>query len=408
MNYKNFIPMTSMLFNKRVMKNLFEIHKCFKANPQYKFRYLFRASWNMTKHERIIKHNGSYIINSFLPPLNSEAFMSTMKNVQGEGADFYTSHVEGKNLAPVSTSIAVTKKCMYNCWHCHASKMMKQEQKDLTATQLIKIIKDLQKFGVGIISFTGGEPLIRNDLEEIISEIDDRSITIIFSSGFGLTKERAIKLKKSGLFGIAISFDSVIPEVHDTKRGYKGAYQIALDAIHHAKNAKLYTIGQVTCTRELLQTGEIHDIAEFLKKQNIDELRILDPIPSGNLENQPNEVLTQKEKEELVKLHHLFNSKKKYPKTSVVSYVESEDQFGCVAGFKHSYIDYEGNLTACDFMDKSYGNLINEPMEKVFKKMRDACGGPKCGCFAKKQAGCANVNEVKIPKYYRLLGGKTE
>ncbi|MEG0579000.1 MAG: radical SAM protein, partial [Niameybacter sp.] len=69
-----------------------------------------------------------------------EAFHTIAKSVPGEGQDFYTSHVSGARLAPISTYVAVTKKCMYHCWHCSASHMMAQNQQDLSTEQMMKIM----------------------------------------------------------------------------------------------------------------------------------------------------------------------------------------------------------------------------------------------------------------------------
>ncbi|MGL4345686.1 MAG: radical SAM/SPASM domain-containing protein [Cellulosilyticaceae bacterium] len=404
MNIKGVMKTVPMFFSKGAVKNFLYLHKRFKENPSYRLKYLVRCSLNVIKHERIVRHDGDYIINAFLPPVNSEAFMSIAKSVPGEGAEFYTSHVEGVRLAPISTYVAITKKCMYHCWHCSASEMMARPQEDLDTDKAIKIVQNLQDLGVGIIGFTGGEPLIRKDLEQILGAIDQRSMTLLFSNGYGLTKQRARSLKQAGLFGIAISFDSVSPEVHDDKRGHNGAYDIALDAIRNAKDAGLYTMGQVVCTRELLQTGEIHEIAKFLKTQGIHELRIVEPIPCGQLQEQQDAVLTAKEQQELINLHILFNENKAYPKTSVFPYVESDQQYGCGAGVQHSYIDYEGNFRACDFIYKSYGNVLEESMEQIWARMHQSCGGPRCGCYAKNK--CNLCKGEQMPKYYQLLGGK--
>lgn len=394
----------SMFFNKQAFTNFYTLHKRFQANPDYKLKYLVNCSLNVIKNERIIKHEGKYIVNAFLPPINSKAFETIGVNVPGEGKAFYTNHVKGVRLAPISTYVAVTGKCMYHCWHCSASKMMEQGESDLATKQMIHIVKELQSLGVGIIGFTGGEPLIRQDLEEIIEAVDERSTTLLFSNGYGLTLERAKSLKKSGLFGIAISFDSTNAKAHDEKRGYEGAHRLALEAIKNAKEAGLYTMGQVVCTKEMLHTKEIHKIAKFLKEEGIHELRIVEPIPCGMLEGEKDSILTEEEKEQLINLHILFNKDKAYPKTSVFPYVESDEQYGCGAGVQHSYVDKEGNFRPCDFIYENYGNILEEPITSIWEKMQKVCGGPKCGCYAKD--GCKKCKQGKIPNYYRLLGGE--
>lgn len=393
-----------MCLSKGAIQNFYYLHKRFKENEKYKLKYLVNCSMNVIENERVVKHDGKYIINSFLPPVNSRAFRTISESVPGEGSLFYTNHVKGTRLAPISTYVAVTKRCMYNCWHCSASQMMDRVDEDLSTKEMIDVMQQLQKLGVGIIGITGGEPLVRKDLEEIIKAIDERSMTLLFSNGFGLTRERAKRLKEAGLFGIAISFDSVKASVHDAKRGYEGAHHIALEAIRNAKLEGLYTMGQVVCTREMLQSGEIHEVAKYLKKEGIHELRIVEPIPCGHLEEKTDEVLSEDEKEELIQLHIRYNHDKSYPKTSVFPYVESPNQYGCGAGIQHSYIDYQGNFRACDFIYKTYGNVLQEPLEHIWKKTHQACGKPKCQCMAKKN--CQKSMNGGIPKYYRLLGGE--
>lgn len=395
--------MVSMMLNRQVIKNFYALHKRFKQNSEYKLRYLVRCSLNVIQNERVVKHEGKYMINAFLPPLNSRAFQSICNSVPGEGAEFYKNHVLGVRLAPISTYIGITGKCMYHCWHCSASSMMEKEVSDLSTQEMIQIVQDVQKLGVGIIGFTGGEPLIRSDLEAILEAIDDRSMTLLFTNGYGLTKERAKALKEAGLFGVAISLDSIKAEVHDKKRGYEGAYQIAIEAIRNAKEAGLYTMGQTVCTKQMLRTREIHEIARFLKVEGIHELRMVEPIPCGALLEKDQERLTREEKTELIGLHSLFNKDKRYPKTAVFPYVESADQYGCGAGVQHSYIDKEGNFRPCDFVYENYGNILKEPIDEIWQKMHRACGQPKCECYAKNK--CIKCTESQIPKYYRLLGG---
>jgi len=89
--------------------------------------------------------------------------------------------------------------------------------------------------GVGIIGLAGGEPLLRNDLEEIVENIDDRSVSYVYSTGYGLTSQRARDLKSAGLYGIIIDFQSMNEGEHDEKMGFNGAYHYAVNAIENSK-----------------------------------------------------------------------------------------------------------------------------------------------------------------------------
>lgn len=405
-----------MICDKGARNNFLLLHNKFKKSPQYKLGNLIRCCRNVIKHDRIMQHQGSYVVNSFLPPINSYAFYQIAMRVPGEGPEFFENHTRGKRLAPVSTYIAVTHKCMYHCWHCSASRFMESSNKDMTTEQFLSVVKKIRDLGVGIIGFTGGEPLLRKDLEQAISfasapaeNINTKqmhsmqAMTLVFTTGFGLDLERAQSLKKAGLFGIAISLDSVSSENHDKMRSVEGAFNKAIVAIENAKKAGLYTMCQTVCTRELLQSGEIYQIAKYAKSLGIDEMRIMEPIQCGSMEDRPQEVLTKEEQKKLISLHVEMNENKLYPKVSVFPYIESEDQYGCGAGSQHSFIDADANFGPCDFLPMSYGNLLYEQAGVIWSRMHEEMGKPKYTCYAK----CKDKQE-KLPKYYRLMSGKNK
>lgn len=357
---------------------------------------------NVIRHDRLAMHDRQIVVNSFIPPLNSEAFYNIAMQVPGEGKKFFENHINGVRKAPISTYIAVTDKCMYRCGHCSAYRFMKDAKagSEFDTGQLIGIVRQLQALGVGIIGFTGGEPLLRKDLETVVASVGPSCVSFVFTTGYGLSLERARALKKAGLFGIAVSLDSPDAEKHDAFRQYEGAFDTAVEAIKNAKQAGLYTMSQTVATAEALHDGEIRELALYLKSLHIDEMRIMEPLPCGRLEGKSESVLTDEETEQLKRLHILFNGNRKYPKTSVFPYFESEDQFGCGAGTQHSFVDAGGNFGPCDFIGKSYGNLLREDVFEVWNRIHSAAGKPRCHCLAKKHgdAGC-------LPKFYRLMGG---
>ena len=402
----NTFPIIKAILNKDVRENVFHIHNRFKESKEYRPINVIKCGMNVIKNDRLVIHNGDFIVNSFLPPLNSRAYKTIVDAVPGEKGEFFHNHTTGKRLAPISTYIAVTSRCMYNCWHCSAKRFIKEKDdksKELTTEELKLIIKSIQDLGVGIVGFTGGEPLLRSDIEDLISSIDDRSISFLFSNGYSLTLEKANALKKSGLFGIGISIDSLYKENHDKKRGYVGAYENSINAIKNCKKAGLYTMAQTVCTKEMLKSGQIYELGKFLKTLGVDEVRILEPIPCGSLLVNKDEIYTVEEKNKLINLHIEFNNNKIYPKTSVFPYIEAKDQFGCGAGVQHSYIDNEGNFMPCDFVAESFGNVLSDDMKDIWNKMHSKLEHPRTYCYAKK---CDKCKENDLPRYYKLLRGE--
>lgn len=399
MNIKLILKMSC---NVAVIKNFLWLHKRFRINKDYHIHNMIRCGLNIIKHDRLVQHDHNFLVNSFIPPINSQAFHTIASHVPGTGADFFENHTTGLRTAPISTYIAVTDKCMYHCWHCSANKFMKDACKgsEFTTEQLKEVVHQLQEFGVGILGFTGGEPLLRTDLEEVLKTIDKRSVTYLFTTGYHLTYERAKSLKEAGLFGVAISIDSLDEQAHNAMRQNPNAYKEAINAIQNAKRAGLYTMSQTVCTRELLHDG-IYELAAYLKQLGVDEMRIMEPLPCGSLQEHQEAVLTQDEQKQLIQLHITLNKNKTCPKASVFPYVESEAQFGCGAGVQHSYIDNKGNFGACDFLNKTYGNIFQEDIHEIWKRMYDDVKGPHCKCIAKHCESCG-----KLPKFYRLMKGK--
>ena len=393
-----------MCLNKDIIKTFLSIHQRFKKHPDYKIKNMIKCGLNIIQHDRLIKHDGKYLVNSFIPPINSQAFHSIVDHVPGMGKDFFEHHTLGLRSAPISTYIATTDKCMYHCWHCSAYKFMKDAslKSEFTTKQLKEIIAKLQDLGVGIIGFTGGEPLLREDLEEIIASIDNRSVSYVFTTGYNLTYKRALSLKKAGLLGIAISIDSLDATSHNEMRGKNKAYDYAIEAIKNAKKAGLYTMSQTVCTRSLLTSGAIYDLARYLKQLGVDEMRIMEPLPCGALTDKIEEVLSEEEKDQLIALHIQLNEDKRYPKASVFPYVESPYQFGCGAGVQHSYIDAKGNFGPCDFMDDTYGNILEENPQEIWKRLTKAMDGPHCKCLAKNKETCKQLSQ-----FYLLMKGKS-
>ncbi|MGI6451384.1 MAG: radical SAM protein [Desulfitobacteriia bacterium] len=391
-----------MCLDKQALANFWELHRRFSRSKKYKLKNMIKCGLHVIRHDRLVKHEGQYILNSFIPPLNSPAFLNIALHVPGEGADFFENHCQGKRLAPISAYIAVTGRCKYNCWHCSASAANRQEELD--TEDMLEIVGKLQELGVGIIGFTGGEPLLRADLEQLIASINEKSVSLVFSTGYNLTLKRAESLKTAGLLGIAISLDSVSEEKHDRLRGYQGAYQQAIQAIRNAKKAGLYTMSQTVGRRELLAGGEIFQLAKMLKQEGVDEMRIIEPLPCGKLSRQPEAVLSPEEQSELKNLHLTLNHDQQYPKASVFPYFESAEQFGCGAACQHSYVDQYGNFGPCDFLGRRYGNILSENIQDLWQKMHTELGRPRCACLAKKPA----QSEQRLPKFYRLLAGDLE
>lgn len=151
---------------------------------------------------------------------------------------------------------SVTGRCNYRCRHCMVS-APSGTSGELSHEQCMDIIAQLSECGVQKVSLTGGEPLVRSDILELIDEIMRRGmfISTIYSNGKLITREFLRALKDRGIHpGFQISFDGV--GWHDWMRGVQGAEEVAFD-----------------CFRLLKENGFKFSCAMCVFKENLSSIR---------------------------------------------------------------------------------------------------------------------------------------
>lgn len=371
-----------MAFDKNVISSLLKIHGIFKKDRIYTMRKGIKAAKEIIKGEKIVKFQDKYILSTFMPPFPSKAFFTHI-NATKEKENIFKQQIYSMRSAPISIHISLTDRCMYNCLHCSAKGRVLENE--LSTEEWINVFKGLQDMNTSVIGLTGGEPLLRDDIEMLIESIDDRSSVVLFTTGLNFTMEKALKLKEKGLFGVGISLDSHIKEEHNKLRRDEDAFGNAIKGIETASKAGLYTIVQTVVLRRDINEEKLCNLFSLAKKLGAHEVKILEPIISGNLllkEDLDEIVYDNKSRKKLIEIQHRANKAGIYPKITTFAYTESKEKYGCGAGTQHSYISSSGDLYPCDFVPMNFGNVKNEKVSKLWMEMNEAIGNPKIGCFA--------------------------
>ena len=206
-------------------------------------------------HNKVVHFRDGYPVYSLTTPA---AFSKPAANFVARA--LYRT-IQNRNL-PNLMSFAVNDICNATCGHCSFYEGVDDPTRTvLTLEQCRKVIRETQELGASVINFVGGEPLLRDDLPEIISSVDkDLSTTVLFTNGW-LLEEKADALKKAGLDGIYISLDSADGETHDQIRGRSGLYDRAIRGINQAKSMGLRSSAPHKGTQEhicgsVLRTSE--------------------------------------------------------------------------------------------------------------------------------------------------------
>jgi len=161
----------------------------------------------------------------------------------------------------------VTRRCNLKCVHCYAHAIPKASDNELSTAQGKLLIDDLAQFGTPVILFSGGEPLIREDLSVLAEYAVGKGMrAVISTNGTLITADVAKTLKAIGLSYVGISLDG-LEEINDRFRGVRGAFQSALKGIENCKTAGIKVGLRFTINR--FNVGEIGAIFDLLEERNI-------------------------------------------------------------------------------------------------------------------------------------------
>ncbi|MFB6178461.1 MAG: TIGR04347 family pseudo-SAM/SPASM protein [Halorientalis sp.] len=193
----------------------------------------------------------------------------------------------------------LTKQCNLYCDHCYAAADTQVAPGELSTAAGKRLLDDLADYDIPVVLFSGGEPLVRDDLEELIAYATDLGIRPVLSTnGTLITEERARALKDAGLQYAGISVDG-LPAANDEFRGQKGAFEAALRGINACLGVGLKTGLRYTITKH--NADDLEAIVAMLYEEGLDRFCFYH-LDYGGRGNEIQDVdLTPEERREAVK-----------------------------------------------------------------------------------------------------------
>jgi MoaA/NifB/PqqE/SkfB family radical SAM enzyme len=317
-------------------------------------------------YKNLGKWNGKRIANTFAPPVGSKPMFRLLKAA-----------IKGRLLRykfPVAMTFAVTYKCQCKCVHCSAGKHFKKDVPELSTKEAKRVIDESLNLGISILAFTGGEPLLRDDIFELISHVDKRkAVPILFTNGQFLNEENSKKLAEAGLYSIFVSIDSPYPDEHDNLRGMPGLFDLAIKGIEHMKSQGIFVGLSSYATRSGTDRGMYKKIYTLAKKLDLKNVMLFDGVPTGNMLKDTSEMLTYEQREEIREFSSKIFKNDIIPPLSSQAWQNSIEGYlggiGCLAGNIQYYVSAYGDVTPCDFTPLSFGNIRKESLNKIWKRM---------------------------------------
>lgn len=297
-----------------------------------------------------------------------------------------------------------TNQCNMFCAHCYREAGKKRNE-ELNTDEGKQLIDEIARAGFRIMIFSGGEPLMREDIFELIEYAAGRGLRCVLgTNGTLITEETAIKLKRAGLMGAGISLDSLDKGRHNTLRGYENAWDLTLKGMENCKKAGLAF--QVHTTVMDWNQAEIEKITDFAVEAGAVAHHIFFLIPTGRGKEIETEALDRASYENVLRriMKKSTEVNIEIKPTCAPQFMRIANQMGlklrytkgCIAGTSYCIIGPTGRVQPCAYMDKEIGNVRETPFDviwrenEVFKRLRTEEYGGACGACRYKSAcgGC--------------------
>jgi radical SAM protein with 4Fe4S-binding SPASM domain len=303
----------------------------------------------------------------------------------------------------------LTQRCNLACAHCYISAgswySSHAELPTATCRRIIDEILEVNPAPMLILS--GGEPLLREDLEEIAAYATAGGATVVIgTNGTRLTAERIAALKDAGVRGVAVSVDSLDPTYHDRFRHGSGALEDTLAAVARLREQRLDLVVQTTLTRG--NRAELERLVAWAAEQGAVAFNLYFVVATGRAQRMQG--LSPAENEEVLRelvrlqreyLGRLMIRSKCQPQ--IMRHVHSLDpdspllnyETRCPCGVHYCRITPEGMLTPCPYLPVIAGDLRRSSFGHVWRTS-PILGALRAGALGGKCARC---------EYRKLCGG---
>jgi len=345
----------------------------------------------------------------------------------GEAAAAYQERTGIK--APRIIAWEITRSCNLSCAHCRAAAEFGAYEGELSLDQIKVTIDDIVTITNPIIILTGGEPLMRPDIWEIVDYAQDKgAMPVIGTNATLITDEIAAKMAAHKIPRISVSVDFPTAEEHDAFRGQVGCFDKTIEGIRIAKRHGIgVQINMTVTTLNADKVEAVHDLAESL---GIDAFHIFMLVPTGRGEDLLDKELPPAEYERVLAwayerqktspLHfkptdapHYYRiirqlAKAEGKKVTREEYGLDAMTRGCLGGITFCFISHVGDIQPCGYFDMQLGNVRQMPFSqiwtesKVFNELRDySLLKGKCGiCEYKAVCGGCRARALSVTGDY--------
>jgi len=299
----------------------------------------------------------------------------------------------------------MTGSCNLKCIHCHAFGG-EATYDELSTEEGMRLIDRIAASGIRTFVFSGGEPLLREDLFALIAYAKSKRFNVFIATNGTLITREVAKLLKAFDVGVVIGLDGANPETHDAIRGVEGAYDAVIAGIEHCTAEKLYLHVNIVASR--LNFDEIERIIDYGDSLGAYSYFVYNFVPCGRGETARDTTLDH---EEFNALLDLLLKKQRDVRGIIIPVAAPEywayalhrrgihrrriiqfiGQFsgGCLAEKGMVYIKPDGKVWACPFLPVQVGNVRKERVDTILDNLR-------AFTFSRGDNECAGCDYVQV------------
>jgi MoaA/NifB/PqqE/SkfB family radical SAM enzyme len=292
---------------------------------------------------------------------------------------------------PDFVSVAVTDACNCACEHCSATSMARSGAPLLSTAEWKGVLRQAQDLGVSTVSVVGGEPLLREDVCELVASVDkDRSQVILFTNGW-LLADRARDLARAGLTSVLVSLDSADRAQHDRRKALPGAFDRAVAGIAVARRRGLLVGISAVVRPEDVESGALGRLCDLGRDLGVNQVLFFDAVPTGNYLHRVDLSWSNPQLDAIVDACAAYQARPDYPGVHSYTYSKSHRGIGCAGGVSQLYVSARGDVCPCDFDPSSVGNVREAPLHALWDRFSAA--GRACTSLD----GCRRQASAAVP-----------
>jgi radical SAM protein with 4Fe4S-binding SPASM domain len=313
---------------------------------------------NALKDYRVLRDKITSLVSS--PHLGPEAFIG-MDQIDAFSVPL---------TAPYRSDVVLTYRCNNHCPHCYVGR--KKPFPEMETEDWKRVTQTLWDIGIPHITFTGGEPTLRDDLPELVAAAEETGlVTGLITNGRLLERHLVQELVSAGLDHVQITLESSNEDIHNQMVG-ASAWRETVQGIENCLRTPLYVLTNTTLTRENC-TG-IEKTVSFLKSLGLERFAVNSLIYSGHGKS----IGTGIAEEELAP--HVNAIKKAAESTNMDFIWYTPTHYcifdPCVAGVglkqcsaaKYNIaVEPNGDVIPCQSYFKTMGNILTDPWEKIWE-----------------------------------------